>query len=360
MKIVEIITDLTSRAGAEVFLLSLISNLKSNNENEVFLITLWEKMDDSFSEYIKSNKIKHFDCGKKSSLSIVKPIKKLKKIIKDINPDIIHTHGSSIVSYFFAFGKRKKKWTVFHTFHNVAEKESNKLGVWVKRKLINANNLYCVGISKIITDTILKLYPMSSKSLATIYNGIDLKKPNNNVKKEFDIICVARFEPQKNHMFLLKAMTEMSKRNMFPKAILVGDGSLLNQCKSYVESNGLSNQIILTGAISNIYDYLIKSKVFVLVSTYEGNPISILEAMDAGLPIVSSNVGGIPDVVKNNRNGLLFDVNDTNDFIKKVELLLSNESLRKKMSENNTNDIIKYSMKECSTKYNLLFRKTIK
>lgn len=366
MKIVELITDLYSRAGAQVFLLSLYQEMKRKYVNdEIYLISIWKKTHSSFSDLLDDEQFHFFSCDKTSSKSFIKPSNKLRRILKEINPDIVHTHRNVFPTYFLSFGFKRQHWKICHTFHNVAENESTFLGRLLIKKYLKRRLITPIGISDEITKSVSLYYKTSLNDVRTIYNGIKIDEIDYNATtKIYDIICVARFDTQKNHMFLLKTL----KKYIFDgdnsskkiKLALLGDGVHRAECEKYVNENGMVNNVIFLGEKSNPYNYLLKSKLFILPSIYEGNPISILEAMSVGLPILASRVGGIPDVVKDGINGYLFNVNDSDDLISSLNKLMRDDSNRDIIAKNNISISKQYSIGNCSKEYHSLFSEVCK
>lgn len=358
MRIVELITDIRARAGAEVFMANLSLELSKNNE--VFVISIWDKPHNSFIDLFKKNNIPFYCCDKTSKKGFLKASIKLRKIIKGLNPDIIHTHLSVYKTYFVAFGFKKQPWDLFHTFHNIAQNESDKLNRILLKKYMKKNIVFPVGISDYITNSIADEYKLNISNISTIYNGFRVRQVNMQNEKEYDLICVARFSPVKNHVFLLKTIKKYIDIYEPIRVCLVGDGELINDCQKYVTDNNLNDFIYFTHSVNDPYEYLLKSKVFVLPSLYEGNPISILEAMNCGLPIIATRVGGIPDVIKDGVNGFLIDVNNEDQLLGSILELLISYSFYKKISKFNIIDVKQYGINICSNKYLKLFAQATK
>ena len=349
MKIVEIINSLSLRGGAEVFLHSLVKEFAKHKEHELLVIPLFSTIHETFKD-IGCDNVKMVTCGKRKGLDI-KAAKKLKTIIDDFSPDVVHTHLSCSPTLFLAYGFKKHKWKYFHTVHNQAEKESGKIVSFINKQMIKKRIMQPIGISNQITKSIQTKYKI--ENVPTINNGCSLfanAKLSSFKNREFDFICVARFYEQKNHIFLLKSFKKYLENNKNSKLLLVGDGILKQECEEYCLQNDLNKNVIFAGAVNNIFEYLNNSKVLVLTSIFEGNPICILEAMSAGLPIVSSNVGGVPDIVANGRNGYLFEVNNSDEFLDKIKNA-SNEANWTTFSKNNLEDSKRYSIEKCCEDY---------
>lgn len=352
MKIVEVIPHLNTRAGAEVFFVNLCVALKNIDSVELEVVCLYDGISDEFKKVFNNSGIKYYSLGKKEGFDY-KCAKKFRATLNLINPDVIHTHLNSIVTYFLAFRSKKLKWKLFHTVHSVADKESNHFAKLLRNKLIKKNILTNIAISDYIRNTTVKYYG-KQYIVPVVYNGIKLEETVTKNNK-YDFINVARFNIEKNHIYLINTVSELVKDFPDIKILLVGSGALFNEMNELVKKKQLDKNIEFAGYTENVYQYLQISKIFVLPSIYEGNPISILEAMNCGLPIIASNVGGIPDVVKDGRNGLLIDPNNETDLYLKMKKLLNDERLYNLMKINNLNDIKNYSIEQSAMAYFNIF-----
>ena len=150
---------------------------------------------------------------------------------------------------------------------------------------------------------------------------------------------------------------ELLKSNPNLKLCLVGYGKLENQIKNKIKELNIENNITLITNGANPHEYLAKSKIFVLPSKYEGFPITLIEAMNAGLPCIASRVGGIPDVINDNHNGLLISVDNKNELIASMNKLLNDNILCDEIIKNNLNDVKKYDIKNTCLEYLEVFKK---
>lgn len=353
MKVLEVIPDLRQRAGAEVFFDSLCMQLENKKDLEIVVVVIWDLIDESFIHLKNDERIKFYCCGKKKAGIDFKSIKRFKKIVEEEKPDIIHTHRSIALTYFLSFGFKRKPWRYIHTVHNIATKEAGKYEIFLRKKYAKRGLIEQIGISDLISKTIVETY--KKPVAATIYNGIKLPEIKD-VKKEYDFVCVARFSKQKNHMLLLETFKEYLIDNPTAKLLLVGGGELLDQCKQYAEKEGLLKNVVFYGHTPNAVELMNKSKVFVLSSLYEGNPISVLEAMSLGLPIIAPKVGGIPDVVENEKNGFLFEVGDKNALLECMKNALTDESKYFQLSGNNLKKSQQFSIENCAESYYSFFK----
>lgn len=167
-------------------------------------------------------------------------------------------------------------------------------------------------------------------------------------------MCCSFFS-RKNHSFLIDAFSILKKEYPTLKLICVGGGELLDYIKQKTQEFGLTSSVTFTGYVNDVSCFLQDSKYFVLTSKHEGNPISILEAYHFGLPVISSSVGGIPDVVTS-KTGILFESNSINSFIDSFKkITLSNYE---ELSKNCVIVSEEYSISKCASQYLDYFRKS--
>lgn len=143
------------------------------------------------------------------------------------------------------------------------------------------------------------------------------------------LIMVARFEEPKDHRTLFQAMSGLRDRAW--QLDLIGDGPLLSEAESQSAALGISDRVRFWGSRRDVAERLAGSEVFLLLSEREGFPLSILEAMRAGLPVIASAVGGIPEAVEDGVTGFLVPPRDPETLRDRVERLLTDPALRRRL-----------------------------
>lgn len=356
MKIIEIINSLSGRAGAEVFFQQLCESLSKHEDLQLTVVSLWDSVDERIALDFKSAGINVETCHKKRRIDF-QATKKLKEIILREKPDVIHTHLSVLPTYFLAFGVKKRKWALVHTIHNTAQSETTGLGKFIASLYAKRGQLIFVGISDRISKSIEMTY--GTKSIATIYNGITLRFAETmDHQKQYDLVCVARFSEQKNHKLLFDACEAYYRKNhRFLKVLCLGKGDLFERYEKYVDGLKCSNYIEMKGAVDDVYPFLLKSKYFILTSTREGNPISILEALSCGVPVIATRVGGVPDVVKENEEGFLVESGNLPELLSALEeaMSISDQVRYSVLSDNCKKRAETFSIDSCCNQYINLF-----
>lgn len=291
----------------------------------------------------------------------VSQYKKLIRLVKYEKPDIIHTHlGASL--YVFPVASFCGIPCV-HTVHNVAEKENDKINRIFNSLFFKYSKVFPVAISNMVQKSIYQVYGISNKNLAIIYNGIILDKisgkKNYVLGNEINILHIGRLTDQKNQQAIIMAMCPFLKKNPKVRLRFLGDGELMEYLRKQVEEYQLSEQILFCGNQEDVNSFLSISDIFILLSKYEGFPLSLIEAMASGLPSLVTAVGGIPDIAIDNKNALYVQL-DLKDVIPKLERLLSSLSLREKIGKCAMETANQYSHHKMAAEYMSLYYKILK
>jgi glycosyltransferase involved in cell wall biosynthesis len=165
-----------------------------------------------------------------------------------------------------------------------------------------------------------------------VYNGIPDSTIRRQISEDLTVVMVARFHKQKDHATLLRALARLQG---YPwRLSLVGSGPLLEAARRLVDSLGVAHRVDFLGECSDTANIVSGSAVFVLSTFYEAFPISILEAMRAGLPVVATNVGGIPEAVSDGFSGFLVPPSRDDLMAESLERLFIDPSLRDQFGRN--------------------------
>ena len=190
-----------------------------------------------------------------------------------------------------------------------------------------------------------------------IYNGVEFDnyhEHKNNDKKYFLLLMLGVYEPRKGHQFLFNSLLLLNKSYKNFKCLIYGDGSMkeFNTVKKSIPSE-LKNKIYLRKHILNIKNVIKKSDIILVPSQeLESFGYSALEAMAFKKPIVSTNSGGLVELIENKKNGFVVNKNNVNDFSNKIVKLIKNKQLRYKMGQKGFKRYKKFfTSKEMSKKY---------
>ncbi len=186
--------------------------------------------------------------------------------------------------------------------------------------------------SSIAKKTLLKLGIKTN--IKVIYNGLSGINTSIKSKTNNQVICIANLSNRKGHIEFLKVIKLVIKKITNTKFIFIGRDELNGEFQKAINSNNLDKNVIYLGFQEDISKFLSSSDLFVLPSLYgEGCPTSILEAFSYKLPIIAHNIDGIPELVKNNIEGLLYDVGDNKNMANGIIDLLTNSKKAVQMGE---------------------------
>lgn len=349
-----------SIGGAELMVAQLIENIDSF-ENKVILVVLSSKQGTYIEDLLEMKGINIVYLNKKIGPNLNTILKAI-IIGREFKPDIIHTHLSSffyMLPYAIMF-----RIKIIHTEHTRAIFESSGFRRSILKYCYQKRIGIPVAISNLLKREISEVYNLNSDLIEIVFNPVNIKKfTNESIQKyknnqKIVFINVARFVEPKNHLELIKAFKEVNNYNKDTKLLLLGDGPLRNVIERRINEFELENTIELKGNVQNVDYYLGTSDIFVLPSKYEGLPLTILEAMAAGLPIIATSVGGVPDIVKD--NGVLVDPGNHERLVSTMIELANNKKLRLKMGELSIKEVQKYDISKVTIKYEELYKKYAK
>lgn len=161
---------------------------------------------------------------------------------------------------------------------------------------------------------------------------------------DFIILYVAEFIPRKDHEFFIKNIPALRKQIPNVKVILPGRGVRLKEMKILAVNLDVDDILWFPGYRKDVNRLCAISDLYVTTSRQEGLPISVVEAMASGLPVVASNIRGQTDAVVPERNGELYKLDSSTDFLEKILKLYNSPALRAEMKKNNREDSKKYSV----------------
>lgn len=358
IRVMQVIPAVDTVGGAEMFSLELSSNFDLSKVDVLYVCLYPQPKETTLSNYLDKLNVVYLD--KRKGFDI-KCLKNLRKLIKKFQPHVINTHIYSLLYAFVATIGLKHKPMIFHTMHSIADKEAEK----TKRKLyfrfFRTKRCIPVSISDEVTESIKRVYKLDE--VECIYNGIDYNKfilAKNSFNRVYEFIHVGRFSYPKNHELLINAFSIVVKEYPNVKLVLVGDGELRDDIINQINSLNLNNNILLLGSVNNddVSKYLAQSYYFLLPSRYEGNPISLLEAMATGCVPVCTRVGGMKNIIVDGENG--FFVEDNEDSLSNMMIsLLENKIFTEELSSKISDEIRIYDIKNVGEKYFELYIKYV-
>ena len=261
------------------------------------------------------------------------------------NFHIIHTHGY-FASTFGRLAAILAGVPVMITHVHSTYYEYGKRNLMIERFLsFFTDNIICV--SKAVQRFVVEREGIRESRTSVIYNGISLPwngLPSKDRKaqrasegvssQDVVIIEVASLTANKGHHILLNACQQVYKKNPAIRLIIVGDGPLQSTIQEEAKQLGMESAVIFTGQRKNVYELLAMSDIFVLPSLIrEGLSIAMIEAMAMSLPVIGSNVGGIPELIEDRVSGFLVQPGDIDQLASIIDSLATEQDLREGMGK---------------------------
>ncbi len=324
--------------GAEQVISSLIENT-DQSKYDLSIICL-EQAIGPFGMQLqeKGYKVIPFNRNPGIDLSLIRYIR---HYIISHKVDILHCHQYTPYIYGL-FASIFTSTKIIFTEHGRFFPDQRKIKRVFLNPLLNLFTDYITAISSATRDALVEFENFPPQKIKIIYNGIDHFKyitPNNSSVKQslginqkgYVLGTVARLDPIKNHRLMIKALE--SVRQAFPETflIIVGDGPERENLESFASKLGLSSYVIFTGFREDIHNYMKIIDVFLLTSFSEGTAMTLLEAMASSLPCIVTEVGGNPEIVKDEETGFVIPNDNEKILSEKICKLLDDDILKKEM-----------------------------
>jgi N-acetyl-alpha-D-glucosaminyl L-malate synthase BshA len=352
----------TVLGGTEIATDNIAKHLGKNG-HEVHVITQVnvEPLKESKEEKIYIHSI---DFIKVPLLGIIVFWIKVLFVLKKIKPDIIHAQNldmgiGGILAKFFL----KKPYVVYG-------RGSDVYSSWNFKKIISKIIIKNAGAVIALTENMKKeMTKIYNRDITVIPNGLEIQKfkksSKENIRRQMNItnddkivLFVGRLNSIKGVEYLIESMEYIKQKDVKTKLIIVGEGIERRRLELLVNKLFLTKNVLFAGRIpyEDIPKYLTLSDMIVLPSLEEGFPNILLEAMASGLPIVATNVGGIPEIIKNGENGFLVAPKNPGAIAEKVLYLFENNELRRRIIENNKEEVKRYCGQDITEKLEEIYR----
>lgn len=360
MKIMQIIPSLALAGGAEKFVIDLSIALKSLG-HDVLILVLYNDEVNFFQDEIDSNKINIIHLNRKKGLDISNSFALRMEILK-YKPDVVHTHLRTHLSMRLSGLWNKRTGIKYvHTIHSVPTRECPKpILFYIMKPLYQKHIVEPIGItSSLATET--KTYYHLNYLPCSIYNGIFVEKFISSIsyeKRTINFISVASFQANKNQISIVQAAIILQKKGYKFIVTFLGGGVEFENVKQYAAEHNALDYIVFEGQVKNVMSYLSNSRCLLIPSYVEGNPISILEAMAAGLVVIATMNGGPKDVIEEGVNGYLVNPFSVDELALKMEKTLLDDMKMKKISIKNIETVQKYDILAVANEYLLHYKKT--
>jgi len=330
MKVMFLLPDILP-GGAEMLVRNMVCRGFST-EFDVIVCSLGRRRNSFLTQDIERQGVKIHFLGQRALIDLTIFVR-LYKLLKKEQPDVVHTHLNS-VAYSLLPVSLAGIQCKMHTVHNIAKHEGKFPLRAATLMAFRVFGYIPIGISRIIGGSIKSYYGV--KRVPIINNGIPTANYTRNEEFRYrkrkslgvcegDFVCIhiGRFVEQKNHDLLIRAfaLAQMNEKRL--KLLLVGDGYLMNVIYQKVITYGVQERVQFLGIRKDVSALLNASDLFVFSSDWEGLPLTLIEAMSSGLPVISTNVGGISDLVMDGVTGFLSPPGDAKALAARITQLAS-------------------------------------
>lgn len=316
-------------------------------------ITVACKKGSAFETWCKSENINHLSLSFSNELDFTTALK-LKKYCNINHVDFIHAHSShshAMAIWSSILGckseiivSRRVDFPIKNNF--LSRFKFNHKSV---KKYICVSN----AIEKILRNDLKQ-----PNKCVTVHSGIDLNRFANSKRNyilhdlfdlphETTIIGnISAIADHKDYFTFVDTAKLISGNRADVIFAIIGDGPLLNEIKDYIEEHGLTKKVLLTGFRKDIPNLIQDLDIFLMTSKTEGLGTTVLDAIANYIPVVATNAGGIPEMIKHNQTGMLYNIGDTQNLAKGVQELLDHPKKRRSLTENAMELLNKNFLKE--------------
>lgn len=335
MKVAYIVTRSDLIGGAQVHVRDLAAALNGQGHEAVVLTSGSGPYIDALrAAGVEVVSLKHLQAAIRP-LQDARALLEIHSTLKRLQPDLLSTHSSKSGILGRAAARLLGLPVVF-TAHGWAftpgiPRRKALVYRWIER-LAAPLASRIITVSEFDRQLALSHGFAAPDKVVTVHNGMPDVSPDlraDPARSPVRIVMTARFEPQKDHRTLFLALARLRQRAW--SLDLIGDGPLLPAAESMARDLGIGERVRFWGQRMDVAERLADAQMAVLISNWEGFPRSILEAMRAGLPVVSSGVGGIAESVRDGETGFVVAQGDVQELERRLLLLLDDPALRSRM-----------------------------
>jgi glycosyltransferase involved in cell wall biosynthesis len=324
--------------GAERMAVHLMQDLDSGRF-EVAAVSMFDRVGSDLESMLEASGIPVWYLGKRIGFD-PRMFYRIDRVLHRFRPHVVHTHRY-VLRYAWPPMLYRRVLGKVHTVHNLAEKEVDATGKIVHHLAFRLG-VVPVAIATEVARTIQNVYGIANIPL--IPNGIPLQNYSSHGSprlewrkregigdEEVVFATIGRLTRQKNQRLLLDAFARATDEWGKGKLLLVGDGEQRRELEIKVDALRLGQRVRFLGVRTDIPEILGACDVFVLSSDWEGNPLTVMEAMAAGKAVVSTAVGGVPELVVDGATGILVPAGDAAALTDALSVMLCDAEKRLEM-----------------------------
>ncbi len=322
---------------------------------------------DTFRQELQQQNVKTFQLPIPRKMfafsDMIKAYKKLKKLIEEEQYTLIHCHspiGSVLArlacrkqrkhglkliytahGFHFFTGAPKKNWLIFYPIEKIFAKYTDILITIctedferAKRRKLGRKVVYSPGVG------------INVEQIKKVEKNEEKRQKLGIGKKDILILSVGELNQNKNHKTVLQAISQLERTDIH--YVICGQGALEVELMKMAKENGMESRVHLLGFRTDVIEWMKVADIFAFPSCREGLPVSLMEAMAAGLPVVCSRIRGNVDLIEEGEGGYLCKPLDTANFAKNLSKLLVSSEQREAMGKINQNKVQRFDNSKVS------------
>ncbi len=270
--------------------------------------------------------------------------RRLGAFVKAQRADVLHAH--QYTPFFQSMIGRLSRWRtpIVFTEHGRHFPDSRSMKRVAVNRLLMRRRDRVIGVGASVRRALIANEGIAADRIEVIYNGVDLGpfeavQDDSTLRREVRaelgvvdheavILQVARLNPLKDHLTAIAAVRKLRDSGVNARLVLAGEGEERQKIETAVREASLQHHVELLGARRDIPRLLSAADAFLLSSISEGIPLTLIEAMAAGVPVVSTDVGGIPEVIDHGSTGLLAPAHDAGRLARHLQRALTESAFR--------------------------------
>jgi len=326
------ITSIKELRGGDMQMLALTEELQKKESFEGFILTQKES---ELSFILQNKNITYYE-SKKSNNFDIRFVRKIISICKKHTISILHAHDSTALNLSLLASTFVKNCQIIYSRKSSNRIKDKKLNQWkYNHPKIKAYLCVSDAVKKTLSKTVI-----DHSKILTIYDGIPLPKEipskiKSTLSQEFNLSkdtiivgAVGALVKQKDLTIFIDVCALVSKKIKNIVFIIFGKGALEKELKEYAKAKKLEKNLIFGGFRTNINELLPQFDSLLITSITEGLPLTIYEAFYHKIPIITTNAGGIAEVIQDRKTGMLCNIKDTDCLASKLIEVLENETLK--------------------------------
>lgn len=261
----------------------------------------------------------------------------LRRLVTCQNIELIHAHLLDVSAYAAVVSAITRVPTLA-TIHGFADLKGNHYTTWAKFAVLRAWAHDVIFVSAALEKEVIRKYPIIGPKARVIPNGIPIlptsgntQKPRNRPDQMFTFGALGNIRPAKGYSILLEAAAQICRRYSDIKFLIAGEPDKAGLYESLLKQRaelGLENQVDFLGHVADGSAFLRRIECMVSSSLTEGMPLSLIEAMAQGLPIIATRCGGVPELIEHSVHGLLCEPDNAEELAATMGLVHDDPELR--------------------------------